>query len=100
MKKVIAYIACLAVLCFSACKEEEDEKFSASVSFSVEGAKALSSPLNFNSSRSVISSSREGTEAEKKDFSVSLLKVGEDGTVKEAVTKDGELALEKSWVGA
>ncbi|MBQ4377949.1 MAG: hypothetical protein II821_01965 [Treponema sp.] len=91
MKKVIAYIACIAVLCFSACKEEEDEKFSASVSFSVEGAKALSSPLNFNSSRSVISSSREGTEAEKKDFSVSLLKVGEDGTVKEAVTKDGEL---------
>ena len=82
---------------FSGCKKEDDENNSASISFSISGASALGTGEKTSSAgRSVLSPARAGSDTEKKekkDYSVSLLKISEDGSVKEAQTKDGEIYM-------
>ena len=82
---------------FSGCKKEDDENNSASISFSISGASALGTGEKTSSAgRSVLSPARAGSDnekKEKKDYSVSLLKISEDGSVKEAQTKDGEIYM-------
>lgn len=82
---------------FSGCKKEDDENNSASISFSISGASALGTGEKTSSAgRSVLSPARAGSDnekKEKKDYNVSLLKISEDGSVKEAQTKDGEIYM-------
>lgn len=83
----------------SSCKKEEDDDkdHKASISFKLSGASALGTGEQSSSaSRSVISYARAASskeKKEKKDYSVSLLKIADDGSVKEAQTKDGELYM-------